>query len=250
MAGHSKWANIKHKKGRADAARGKLFTRLIREITVAAREGGGDEANNPRLRAAILNAKSENMPAANIERAVKKGTGDLPGESYESAVYEGYGPGGVAIFIEVLTDNKNRAVSQVRHLLNKYNASMAESGSVAWVFDQKGLVVVSRDSVDEDTLMMAALEAGAEDIVEEDSVYEVYTPSQGFDAVQKALAARQIPVERAELTRVPQNTVPVEGTTAAQVIRLLEMLESQDDVQRVYANFEMDDEQLAALIST
>lgn len=249
MAGHSKWANIKHRKGRADAARGKLFTRLIREITVAAREGGGDEANNPRLRAAILNAKSENMPAANIERAVKKGTGDLPGESYESAVYEGYGPGGVAIFIEVLTDNKNRAVSQVRHLLNKYNASMAESGSVAWVFDQKGLVVVSRDSVDEDTLMMAALEAGAEDIVEEDAVYEVYTPAQGFDAAQKALAARQIPVERAELTRVPQNTVPIEGTTAAQVIRLLEMLESQDDVQRVYANFEMDDEQLAALIS-
>ncbi len=250
MAGHSKWANIKHKKGRADAARGKLFTRLIREITVAAREGGGDEANNPRLRAAILNAKSENMPAANIERAVKKGTGDLPGESYESAVYEGYGPGGVAIFIEVLTDNRNRAVSQVRHLLNKYNASMAESGSVAWVFDQKGLVVVSRDSVDEDTLMMAALEAGAEDIVEEDAVYEVYTPSQGFDAVQKALAARQIPIERAELTRVPQNTVPVEGTTAAQVIRLLETLESHDDVQRVYANFEMDEEQLAALTST
>ena len=250
MAGHSKWANIKHKKGRADAARGKLFTRLIREITVAAREGGGDEANNPRLRAAILNAKSENMPAANIERAVKKGTGDLPGESYESAVYEGYGPGGVAIFIEVLTDNRNRAVSQVRHLLNKYNASMAESGSVAWVFDQKGLVVVSRDSVDEDTLMIAALEAGAEDIVEEDAVYEVYTPSQGFDAVQKALAARQIPIERAELTRVPQNTVPVEGTTAAQVIRLLESLESHDDVQRVYANFEMDEEQLAALTST
>ena len=249
MAGHSKWANIKHRKGRADAARGKLFTRLIREITVAAREGGGDEANNPRLRAAILNAKSENMPAANIERAVKKGTGDLPGESYESAVYEGYGPGGVAIFIEVLTDNKNRAVSQVRHLLNKYNASMAESGSVAWVFDQKGLVVVSRDSVDEDTLMTAALEAGAEDIVEDDAVYEIYTPAQGFDAVQKALAAQQIPVERAELTRVPQNTVPIEGTTAAQVIRLLEMLESQDDVQRVYANFEMDDEQLAALIS-
>lgn len=250
MAGHSKWANIKHRKGRADAARGKLFTRLIREITVAAREGGGDEANNPRLRAAILNAKSENMPAANIERAVRKGTGDLPGESYESAVYEGYGPGGVAIFIEVLTDNKNRTVSQVRHLLNKYNASMAESGSVAWVFDQKGLIVVSRDSVDEDTLMMAALEAGAEDIIEEDAVYEVYTPSQGFDAVQKALAARQISIERAELTRVPQNTVPVEGTTAAQVIRLLEMLESQDDVQRVYANFEMDDEELAALIST
>lgn len=250
MAGHSKWANIKHRKGRADAARGKRFTRLIREITVSAREGGGDEANNPRLRAAILNAKSENMPAANIERAVRKGTGDLPGESYEGAVYEGYGPGGVALFIEVLTDNRNRTVSQVRHLLNKHNASMAESGSVAWVFDQKGLVVVSRENADEETLMLAALEAGAEDIVEDDAVYEVYTSPQGFGPVQKALAARQIPVERAELTRVPQNTVTVEGNTAVRLIRLLETLESQDDVQRVYANFEMDEEELSALISS
>lgn len=249
MAGHSKWANIKHRKGRADAARGKRFTRLIREITVSAREGSGDEANNPRLRAAILNAKSENMPAANIERAVKKGTGDLPGESYEGAVYEGYGPGGVALFIEVLTDNRNRTVSQVRHLLNKHNASMAESGSVAWVFDQKGLVVVSRENADEETLMLAALEAGAEDIVEDDAVYEVYTSPQGFGPVQKALAARQIPFERAELTRVPQNTVTVEGNTAVRLIRLLETLESQDDVQRVYANFEMDEEELSALMS-
>ena len=249
MAGHSKWANIKHRKGRADAARGKLFTRLIREITVSAREGGGDEANNPRLRAAILNAKSENMPSTNIERAVRKGTGDLPGESYEGAVYEGYGPGGVALFIEVLTDNRNRTVSQVRHLLNKHNASMAESGSVAWVFDQKGLVVVSREDADEETLMMAALDAGAEDIVEDEAVYEVYTSPQGFGPVQKALAALQIPVERAELTRVPQNTVQVEGNTAARLIRLLETLEAQDDVQRVYANFEMDEEELSALAS-
>ena len=249
MAGHSKWANIKHRKGRADAARGKLFTRLIREITVSAREGGGDEANNPRLRAAILNAKSENMPAANIERAVRKGTGDLPGESYEGAVYEGYGPGGVALFIEVLTDNRNRTVSQVRHLLNKHNASMAESGSVAWVFDQKGLVVVARENADEETLMLAALEAGAEDIVEDEAVYEVYTSPQGFGPVQKALAAQRIPVERAELTRVPQNTVTVEGNTAERLIRLLETLEAQDDVQRVYANFEMDEEELSALVS-
>lgn len=249
MAGHSKWANIKHRKGRADAARGKLFTRLIREITVSAREGGGDEANNPRLRAAILNAKSENMPAANIERAVRKGTGDLPGESYEGAVYEGYGPGGVALFIEVLTDNRNRTVSQVRHLLNKHNASMAESGSVAWVFDQKGLVVVARENADEETLMLAALDAGAEDIVEDEAVYEVYTSTQGFGPVQKALAAQRIPVERAELTRVPQNTVPVEGNTAERLIRLLETLEAQDDVQRVYANFEMDEEELSALVS-
>ncbi|MDA0745963.1 MAG: YebC/PmpR family DNA-binding transcriptional regulator [bacterium] len=251
MAGHSKWANIKHRKGKNDAARGKLFTKLIREITVAAREGGGDETANPRLRTAILSAKSENMPAANIDRAVKKGTGELPGESYESAVYEGYGPGGVALFVETLTDNKNRTVSEVRHLLNKHNGSMADSGSVAWIFDQKGLVVVPKAETDEDTfedtLMMVALEAGAEDIVEDETTFEIYTPLQEFDQVRKALEAKNIVFERAELTRVPQNTVPVEGSVARQILKLLEMLEDQDDVQQVYANFEIDDQELAAL---
>ena len=250
MAGHSKWANIKHKKGRADAARGKLFTKLIREITVSAREGGGDEASNPRLRAAVLSAKSENMPAVNIDRAIKKGIGELPGESYEGAVYEGYGPGGVALFIEVLTDNKNRTVSEVRHLLNKYNGSMAESGAVAWVFDQKGVIVVQKEGVDEESLMTAALDAGAEDIIEEDSCYEVYTPMQEFDLVRKALESESITMERAELTRVPQNTVPVEGQPARQLLKLMEMLEDQDDVQRLYANFEMDDEVMAEALAS
>jgi YebC/PmpR family DNA-binding regulatory protein len=247
MSGHSKWANIKHKKGRADAARGKLFSKLIREITVAAREGGGEEANNPRLRSAVLGAKAENMPAINIDRAIKKGIGELPGESYEGAVYEGYGPGGVALFVEVLTDNKNRTVSEVRHLFSKYNGNMAESGAVAWIFDQKGLFAVPKTSADEETLMTAVLEAGAEDIVEEDDLYYVYSPMQDFDSVRKSLEAEGIDYERAELSRVPQNTVPVEGKTARQILSLLEVLEDHDDVQRVFANFEMDDEELAAL---
>ena len=247
MAGHSKWANIKHRKGRQDAHRGKIFTKLIREITVSAREGGGDENNNPRLRAAIIGARAENMPAANIERAIKKGTGELEGESYEGAVYEGYGPGGVALFVEVLTDNKNRTVSEVRHLFNKYSGSMAETGSVAWVFDQKGLIVVSREGVDEDALMTVALEAGAEDISEDEAFYEVYASLQDFESVRKTIEADGIAIERAELTRIPQNTVPVSGKTAQQLLTLLEMLEDQDDVQRVYANFEMDDAEMAAL---
>lgn len=249
MAGHSKWANIKHRKGRADAARSKAFTRLIREITVAAREGGADEASNPRLRSAVLSAKSENMPSINIERAIKKGTGELPGESYEAGVYEGYGPGGVAMFVEVLTDNRNRTVSEVRHLFNKYDGNLAEIGAVAWVFEQKGLIVVPKDRADEEALMSVALEAGAEDIVDEEESYEVYTSLQDFDIVRKAIEAGDIPVERAELTRIPQNSVQVEGKSAQTLVKLLEAMEDLDDVQRVFANFEMDDEELAALLS-
>lgn len=248
MSGHSKWANIKHRKGKQDAQRGKIFTKLIREITVSAREGGGEEANNPRLRAAVLAAKAENMPSANIERAIKKGMGDLEGgAAYESAIYEGYGPGGVAMLVEVLTDNRNRTVSEVRHLFNKYNGNMAESGAVAWVFEPKGLVVVPRDGVDEDDLMMATLDAGAEDIVYEESVFEVYTALTDLDAVRKAIEAAGIVVERAERTLVPQNSVPVEGKIAQQLMTLMEMLEDNDDVQRVYANFEIDEEELAML---
>ena len=247
MAGHSKWANIKHRKGRQDAARGKLFTKLIREITVAAREGGGDENANPRLRAAVLSGKAENMPAANIERAIKKGTGELEGESYESAVYEGYGPGGVAMFVETLTDNRNRTVSEIRHLFSKHNGSMAESGAVDWIFDQKGLIAVSKEVADEESLMMVALDAGADDMVEGDEEFEVFTPLQSFDLVRKALEENDIEYARASLTRIPQNSVPVEGSVAAQLIRLLEALEDQDDVQNVYANFEMDDAELAEL---
>ena len=247
MAGHSKWANIKHRKGKQDAARGKTFTKLIREITVAAREGGGDEATNPRLRSAVLAGKAVNMPAANIDRAIKKGIGDIEGESYEAAIYEGYGPGGVAMFVEALTDNKNRTVSEVRHIFNKYNGNMAESGAVAWVFEQKGLVVVPKEGVEEEDLMMIALEAGAEDISEEESTFEIYTPMSETDVVRKAVEEAGITVERAELTRIPQNSVPVEGKVAQQLLVLMEMLEDNDDVQRVYANFEINDEELAAL---
>jgi len=249
MSGHSKWANIKHRKGRQDAARSKLFTKLIREITVSAREGGGDESANPRLRSAVLSAKAENMPAANIERAIQRGTGELPGETYEGAIYEGYGPGGVALFVEALTDNRNRTVSEIRHLLNKHGGSMAETGAVDWIFDQKGLIVVAKESTDEEALMMAALDAGAEDIEEGDEEFEVYTPLQAFDQVRKALESAEIPVVRASLSRIPQNTVPVEGKTARQLLNLLEALEDQDDVQNVYANFEMDDSELAQLTS-
>jgi len=247
MAGHSKWANIKHRKGKQDAARGKAFTKLIREITVAAREGGGDEATNPRLRSAVLAGKAVNMPAANIDRAIKKGIGDIDGESYEAAIYEGYGPGGVAMFVEALTDNKNRTVSEVRHIFNKYNGNMAESGAVAWVFEQKGLVVVPKEGVEEEDLMMIALEAGAEDISEEESTFEIYTPLSETDVVRKAVEEAGITVERAELTRIPQNSVNVEGKVAQQLLVLMEMLEDNDDVQRVYANFDIDDEELAAL---
>ena len=250
MSGHSKWANIKHRKGRQDAARGKLFTKLIREITVAAREGGGDDEANPRLRSVILNAKSENMPAANIERAIKKGTGELEGASYESAVYEGYGPGGVALLVETLTDNRNRTVSEVRHLFNKHNGNMAETGAVAWIFDQKGVInipkeIMNSEAMDEETLMTIALDAGADDLIEFEEEFEVYTPLQSFDLVRKALDENKVAYTRASLTRIPQNSVTVEGKVAQQLIRLLEALDDQDDVQNVYANFEMDDTELA-----
>lgn len=247
MAGHSKWANIKHRKGRQDAARSKIFTKLIREITVAAREGGGDEDANPRLRAAVLNAKSENMPAATIERAVKKGSGELEGTSYETAVYEGYGPGGVALFVETLTDNRNRTVSEVRHLFSKHNGNMAETGAVGWIFDQKGVIGVSKQVTDEETLMTIVLEAGADDLVEVDEEFEVYMPLQSFDIVRKALDENDVAYSRTNLTRIPQNSVSIEGKVAEQLIRLLEALEDQDDVQNVYANFEMDGEHLAEL---
>ena len=247
MSGHSKWATIKHRKGRQDAARGKLFTKLIREITVATRDGGGDEEANPRLRAAVLNAKSVNMPAANIERAIKKGTGELEGESYESAIYEGYGPGGVALFVETLTDNRNRTVSEVRHLFTKHNGNMAESGAVGWIFDQKGVISVPKDVTDEETLMTIALDAGADDLVEGEDEFDVFTPLQSFDLVRKALDENKVAYTRASLIRIPQNSVPVEGKVAAQLIRLLEALEDQDDVQNVYSNFEIDENELAEL---
>ena len=234
MAGHSKWANIKHRKGAADARRGKVFTKLIKEITVAARMGGGDINANPRLRAAVNAAKTENMPKDNIERAINKGTGELEGVSYEESTYEGYGPGGAAVFVESLTDNKNRAVSEIRHL--------GAAGCVAWMFDKKGYLVVERSAVDEETLMEAALEAGAEDVREDGNNYEVITAPEDFEAVKEAIDAAQIACLDAEVTMLPQNTTSLEGKEAEQMIRLMDMLDNCDDVQKVYTNADIPDD--------
>jgi len=237
MSGHSKWSSIKHKKGAADAKRGKVFTKLIKEITVAARMGGsGDPDTNPRLRTAIAAAKSENMPKDNIERAVKKGTGELEGVSYEENTYEGYGPGGAAVFLESLTDNKNRAVADIRHIFSKCGGNMGENGCVAWMFDKKGYIVVERTAVDEDTLMEVALEAGAEDVREDDSNFEVITAPEDFEGVKAAIDAKEIKYLDAEITMLPQNTTDLKGKEADQMVRLMEMLDDCDDVQKVYTN--------------
>jgi YebC/PmpR family DNA-binding regulatory protein len=247
MSGHSKWSSIKHKKGAADAKRGKVFTKLIKEITVAARMGGsGDPNTNPRLRTAIAAAKAENMPKDNIERAIKKGTGELEGVSYEEAVYEGYGPGGAAILVESLTDNKNRAVSEIRHLFSKNGGSMGEAGCVAWMFDKKGYMSVDKASIEEERLMEAALEAGAEDIREDDSIYEIITAPEDFEAVKTALDEASIPCDVTEITMLPQSTTSLLGKEAEQMIRLMEGLEDCDDVQRVYTNADIPEEMVDA----
>jgi len=237
MSGHSKWSSIKHKKGAADAKRGKVFTKLIKEITVAARMGGsGDPDANPRLRTAIAAAKSENMPKDNIERAIKKGTGELEGVNYEENTYEGYGPGGAAVFLESLTDNKNRAVADIRHIFSKCGGNMGENGCVAWMFDKKGYIVVERAAVDEDTLMEVALDAGAEDVREDDSNFEVITAPEDFEAVKAAIDAKEIECLDAEVTMLPQNTTDLKGKEAEQMIRLMDMLDDCEDVQKVYTN--------------
>jgi YebC/PmpR family DNA-binding regulatory protein len=242
MAGHSKWANIKHRKGAADARRGKIFTKLIKEITVAARMGGGDINANPRLRAAVNAAKTENMPKDNIERAIKKGTGELEGVNYEESTYEGYGPGGAAVFVESLSDNKNRAVSEIRHCFTKCGGNLGAAGCVAWMFDKKGYLVVERSAVDEETLMEAALEAGAEDVREDGSNFEVITALEDFEAVKDAIDAADIPCIDAEVTMLPQNTTSLEGKEAEQMIRLMDMLDNCDDVQKVYTNADIPDD--------
>lgn len=242
MSGHSKWANIRHKKGAADARRGKVFTKLIKEITVAARAGSGDPAANPRLRAAINAAKAENMPKDNIERAIKKGTGELEGVSYDESTYEGYGPGGAAILIDSLTDNKNRAVSEIRHTLNKHGGNMGESGCVAWMFKKKGSLVIDKGAIDEDALMEVALEAGAEDVRVDDDNYEVITEPDDFEAVKAAVDQKGLEYVVAEVTMVPQNMTPVEGENASRLVRLIEALEDCDDVQKVYTNADLPDD--------
>lgn len=240
MSGHSKWSSIKRRKARVDAERGKLFTRLIKDITIAARDGGGDEDSNPRLRAAVLAAKSANMPAANIERAIKKGTGELPGVVYEQGVLEAYGPGGVAIYIEILTDNRKRTIAEVRHHLTKHGGNLAEAGSVAWVFEKKSLITISKMNVDEDDLLMTVMEAGAEDLKSEDDYFEITMAPEDLENVKKALEANNITYESAELTMYPKNTVKVEGKEAEQLLKLMDALEDHDDVQNVYSNFDID----------
>ncbi|HNW61004.1 MAG TPA: YebC/PmpR family DNA-binding transcriptional regulator [bacterium] len=247
MSGHSKWATIKRKKEKTDAARGRAFTRLIKEITIAARHGGGDESSNPRLRTAVLAAKAANMPAANIDRAVKRGTGELPGVNYEEITYEGYGPGGVAVYMEVLTDNKNRTVAEIRHLLSKYNGALGESGSVAWIFSKKGVITIPAKNTTEDDLMMVTLDAGAEDITLEEDLFRVTTDPAKLEAVKKALEGAKIAYDSAELTREPANQVKVEGKAAESVIKLMDALEEHEDIQNVYANFDIDEKTLEAM---
>jgi len=244
MSGHSKWSTIKRKKAKVDAERGKTFTRLIKEITTAARQGGGDENANTRLRSAVLAAKSANMPQTNIERAIKKGTGELPGVVYEEKTYEGYGAGGVAILIETLTDNTNRTTSDVRHLLSKHGGSLGENGCVAWMFEKKGLIAVNKNASEEETLMDIAIEAGAEDLTVEEDVYEIVTLPDQFVAVKEALEKANIPLDSEEITMIPKTTVKVEGKSAEQVLRLMEALEDNEDVQNVHSNFDIDESDL------
>jgi len=244
MSGHNKWSSIKHKKGAADAKRGKIFSKLIKEITVAARMGGGDINGNPRLRAAVSAAKTENMPKDNIERAIKKGTGELEGVNYEEIVYEGYAPGGAAVLVECLTDNKNRAVADVRHLFSKSGGNLGENGCVAWMFDKKGLIVINKDKVDEDQLMELAIDAGAEDVNDEGDTFEVITDTGDFESVKEAIEKASIETEMAEVTMIPQNMLALQGKEAEQTIRLMDALEDCDDVQKVYTNADIPEDLL------
>ena len=249
MSGHSKWHSIRHKKAKEDAKRGKVFTKLIRELTVSARTGGGDPGMNPRLRTAIDRAKAENMPADNIDRAVKKGTGDLEGVRYEEYTYEGYGPGGTAILIEVMTDNKNRCTAEVRHIFSKQNGNLGENGCVAWIFEKKGYLSVPAEGMDEETLMEIVLEAGADDIVEdkEDRQFEVYSSLDAFQTVKEALDAKGVTYQAADITMIPKNTVRLQGKEAEQSLRLMDALEDNDDVQNVYSNFDISEEVMESL---
>jgi YebC/PmpR family DNA-binding regulatory protein len=242
MAGHSKWANIKHKKGKEDARRGKVFTKLIKEITVAARMGGGDPNSNPRLRSAIIAAKAENMPKDNLERAIKKGTGELEGTSYDEMTYEGYGPGGAAIIVESLTDNKNRAIADIRHIFTKYGGNIGSTGCVSWMFDKKCLIVIEKKGTDEDLLMETALEAGAEDVKDEDDTFEVITAPEDFETVKEALDNAKIACSSAEVTMIPQNYSKLEGTDAEKMIKMMDALDDCDDVQNVHTNADIPDD--------
>jgi YebC/PmpR family DNA-binding regulatory protein len=248
MSGHNKWSTIKHKKGAADAKRGKLFSRLIKEITVYAREGGGDPGFNPRLRTAIDAAKAANMPVDNIKNAVKRGTGELPGVSYEEITYEGYGPAGVAIMIKTLTDNKNRTVAEIRHIFDKYGGSMGETGCVGWMFDKKGVISIEGGKIGEDELMERALEAGADDVNTDDpEMFVVYTAPESYFEVVEKLRESGLEIESSELTFVPQNYIKLEGKDAEKVLRLMDKFEDSEDVQAVVSNFDIDDDVLETI---
>ncbi|MBW2563317.1 MAG: YebC/PmpR family DNA-binding transcriptional regulator [Deltaproteobacteria bacterium] len=242
MSGHSKWSSIKHKKGATDAKRGKIFTKLIKEITVAARMGGGDPDANPRMRTAIAAAKSENMPKNNIERAIKKGTGELEGVNYEESTYEGYGPGGAAVFIESVTDNKNRAVADIRHIFSKHGGNLGENGCVAWMFDKKGYIAIEKKAVDEDSLMETAIEAGAEDVREDNGSFEIITEPDDFESVKTAIDKAALLYIDAEVTMLPQSTTNLEGKQALQMVKLMEALDDCEDVQKVYTNADIPEE--------
>ncbi|BHH84086.1 YebC/PmpR family DNA-binding transcriptional regulator [Desulforhopalus sp. 52FAK] len=248
MSGHSKWSTIKRKKGANDAKRGKIFTRLIKEITVAARSGGGDPEGNPRLRSAIAGAKSENMPKDNIARAIKKGTGEIAGEVYDEIMYEGYGPGGVAVLVECLTDNRNRTVADVRHYFAKSNGNLGESGCVSWMFEKKGLILVDKEGISEEEMMDKALEAGADDVIEEETEFHIHTAPEDFEDVRGALEAAGITFLEATVSMIPKNTVDVtEENVGKSLMKLMDSLEDHDDVQNVFSNFDIDDELMEVL---
>ena len=244
MSGHSKWSTIKRKKGAADAKRGKIFTKLIKEITIAAREGGGDPSVNPRLRLAVDNAKASNMPADNIDRAIKKATGELEGVTYHELTYEGYGPGGVAILVEAATDNKNRTVAEIRHLFSKNGGNMGENGSVAWMFDKKGIITLPTQDKSEEEIMDIVLEAGAEDLQTEEDFFEIQTALESFESVRKALLAKNLTIENASLQWIAKNTVTIGSNEAEKVMNLIEALEENDDVQNVYSNADFDEDSI------
>lgn len=247
MAGHSKWANIKHRKAAVDAKRGKIFTKLIRELTVSAKVGGGDPDTNPRLRTAISNAKDQNMPNDTIERAIKRGTGDVDGVDYQEIFYEGYGPGGSAVYVKTLTDNKNRTVSEIRRIFSKYGGNLGENGCVAWMFEMKGRIAFNSENIDEESLFGVAIDAGAEDVLTEDGDLVVITPTDTFEDVKKSVADAGFSYETAEVTMIPQNIIRIEGREAQQMLNLMEALEENDDVQNVYANFDIAEELLEAM---
>ncbi|MCU0236296.1 MAG: YebC/PmpR family DNA-binding transcriptional regulator [Acidobacteria bacterium] len=244
MSGHSKWSSIKHKKAATDAKRGKIFTRFIRELTIAARSGGGDPESNSRLRHAIDGARAANMPSDNIKKAIQRGTGELEGVNYEEFTYEGYGPGGVAILADAMTDNKNRTVSEVRHVFEKYNGNLGQQGCVSWMFTRRGVILVPQSAIGEDELMEIVIENGGEDMVKEGNSYEITTATEDFDKVHEALKAKKLPIESAEISKVPSTYIKLEGKQAEQMLKLYDKLEELDDIQNVWANFDISDEEI------